>query len=301
MRAILGNVQEVKNGPGGPYSIRGYSSNDSAEELSHDLLVLRRRDVRQLADAAIVELDTVNGRHALESGIQLWVRDEDTKPLNDVLDNSLIELVKDVGRNCIVDVGMWKLGPEWLDDSGESGLLESSLLLSLQWLSAGTPDGPSSCSRITIRIQVVPREIRLRHITLRASGSVASAADETLLRVICDVRSYDGKAVTNGAVTASHHLAFLAFVFERLDNNLHAVMEKTCAGLSFFGRSKTKTFEVSRRQVPDENPGVAGVGSANVGVDIAKGHVDGVRTCSAIEEVELGLVRGENESKKGPI
>ena len=107
--------------------------------------------------------------------------------------------------------------------------------------------------------------------------------------------------MSNRAITTRHQFARTTEFFKRLDDDLHAVMEETRPSPPQIVLSEAKTFEVSGRQISNEDPGVARLSSAYIGIDVAECHVYRVRTRRTVEQVQLSLVCGENETKESPI
>lgn len=63
-------------------------------------------------------------RHPLESLVKLLRPNYPFDPMGKVFDETLVELVKDVGGNEGVDVGVWQVVPKGLKNTGNAVLLE---------------------------------------------------------------------------------------------------------------------------------------------------------------------------------
>lgn len=124
MALILSEEDEVEESACRPDSLGVDDADDAAEELFHDLTVFVAGHVGESRYTIVVYMQRVVGRKSCKALVELLRSNQPLDPFGKMLHQSLVDLMKDIGGNGRVDVGMWMSFPEGVEDWGDAVGLE---------------------------------------------------------------------------------------------------------------------------------------------------------------------------------
>lgn len=158
-----------------------------------------------------------SGRKSTDVVVKLLCTHDNSTPCNKVLQNTLVELIKNVQSDRSVDVGAWEVGPEGLVDAARD-LVSHAVLTKLIGCSSTLPSSSEDAFGPWLsvwRMRVWVLEMKGGTSTLRAS-SILGASNETLFGIVCHIRCKDGEDTSHAAIPTGHKHTLLRSLLERL-------------------------------------------------------------------------------------
>lgn len=172
-------------------------------------------------------LDTKAWGKLTDPAVELFLGHHLLAPEDEILDDTLVELMENIGRLREVNVGKGKVFPEWGVDVAVNVLLHANLGVravrvaglggvahdfeSVVWCTAGSRCGVVELGRTSMAF---------------GTGSVLAAGDKTLFRIVGNIRRKYGVYSSNTAVPACHLNTILASFDQRLEKDRHGGVEE---------------------------------------------------------------------------
>lgn len=295
---VLREVQEVQKGLRSTKetrrgrAARKRKSKDEAGKHTTHVAMLLAGDARHARDSLREVAEGVIPWQSATARIDFLGSESFLQPANKVLHNTLVELVKDVRGDGVVDVGVRKRLPEGVMERLDSCLTTGSS--EFAWTLIGSRKRVKDLAKVakrTRRVDIVTDLIAWNR-ALRALACLATG-DENLLWIIANIDSKDRVATAYNAIAAGDLDPFETSRYQGCGDTCHAGVEQVCESASPC-RLRLDMLESGGWKVGEEDLTAASGLAADILRKVADGHVDGICTLVS-EEGELCLIRRDDD------